>query len=534
MELAPLAFSAGDDLLLAGLLAAGLLLLAASQFVRIPYPIVLVLGGLALSFIPGVPQIQLRPEIVLVAVLPPLLYGSAYFTSLRELRANVGPISALAIGLVLTTTLAVAAVAHEVIGLDWPTAFVLGALVSPTDPTAAASIAQRLGLPRRLIAVIEGESLVNDGTALVAYRFAVVAVVTGSFSLAHASWSFVVNVVGGVAVGLVVGYAIRQLRRRLDNPPVEITVALLSGYFAYLPAQAIGVSGVLAAVTVGIYMGWHTPELTNAQTRLQGQAVWEIVFLLLNGLLFALVGLQLPGIVDRLSGRSTAELIGYALLVSGVVIAARFLWIAATSTVPAALSSWVRARDPLPHWRWKVVLGWSGMRGAVSLAAALALPLSTDAGTGFPERDLIIFLTFGVILTTLVGQGLTLPLLIEALGLEDDGLEAKEEAKARIHASEAALARLEELVDEDWVRDDTAERMRGLYGFRRDRFSSRLDPDGDGTVEDRSQDYQRLRRELLDAERQAVVDLRRSGKIDDDVMRKVVRDLDLEDARLDV
>ena len=534
MELAPLAFSAGDDLLLAGLLAAGLLLLAAAQFVRIPYPILLVLGGLALSFVPGVPQIQLRPEIVLVAVLPPLLYGSAYFTSLRELRANAGPISALAIGLVLTTTLTVAWVAHSVIGLDWSTAFVLGALVSPTDPTAAASIAQRLGLPRRLIAVIEGESLVNDGTALVAYRFAVVAVVSGSFSLVHASWSFVVNVTGGIAVGLVIGYAIRRLRRRLDNPPVEITVALLSGYFAYLPAQAIGVSGVLAAVTVGIYMGWHTPELTNAQTRLQGQAVWEIVFLLLNGLLFALVGLQLPGIVDRLSGHSTAELIGYALLVSGVVIAARFAWIIATAIVPPALSGWVRVHDPLPFWRWKAVLGWSGMRGAVSLAAALALPLSTDAGSSFPDRDLIIFLTFGVILATLVGQGLTLPMLIQALGLEDDGLEAKEEAKARIHASEAALARLEELIDEDWVREDTAERMRGLYGFRLDRFTSRLDPDGDGSVEDRSQNYQRLRRELLDAERQAVVDLRRSGKIDDGVMRKVVRDLDLEDARLDV
>ena len=315
---------------------------------------------------------------------------------------------------------------------------------------------------------------------------------------------------------------------------MEITVALLSGYFAYLPAQAIGVSGVLAAVTVGIYMGWHTPELTNAQTRLQGQAVWEIVFLLLNGLLFALVGLQLPGIVDRLSGHSTAELIGYALLVSGVVIAARFAWIIATAIVPPALSGWVRVHDPLPFWRWKAVLGWSGMRGAVSLAAALALPLSTDAGSSFPNRDLIIFLTFGVILATLVGQGLTLPMLIQALGLEDDGLEAKEEAKARIHASEAALARLEELIDEDWVREDTAERMRGLYGFRLDRFTSRLDPDGDGSVEDRSQNYQRLRRELLDAERQAVVDLRRSGKIDDGVMRKVVRDLDLEDARLDV
>jgi len=446
----------------------------------------------------------------------------------------VGPISALAIGLVLMTTVAVAAVAHESIGLDWPTSFVLGALVAPTDPTAATSIAKRLGLPRRLSAVIEGESLVNDGTALVAYRFAVVAVVSGSFSLADAAGRFVLNVAGGVAIGLAVGYLIRQLRRRLDNPPVEITIALLSGYFGYLPAQAAGVSGVLAAVTVGIYMGWHTPELTTPQTRLQGQGVWEIAFLLLNGLLFALVGLQLPGIVDRLSGRSTAELVGDAALVTGVVVGARFLWIIATAIIPPALSGWFRDHDPLIGWRAKTVLAWSGMRGAVSLAAALAIPLTTDAGAGFPDRDLIIFITFGVILATLVVQGLTLPALIQVLGLEDDGLAEKEEAKARIHAAEAALARLEELVEEDWVREDTAERMRGLYGFRRDRFSSRFDPDGDGTVEGRSLDYQRLRRELLDAERDAVVELRRTGRIDDDVMRRVVRDLDLEDARLDV
>ena len=534
MPQALLAFSAGDSLLLAALLAAGLLLLAAAEFVRIPYPILLVLGGLALSFVPGVPEIELRPELVLVAVLPPLLYGAAYFTSLRELRANVGPISALAIGLVLMTTVAVAVVAHESIGLTWPTAFVLGALVSPTDPTAATSIAQRLGLPRRLSAVIEGESLVNDGTALVAYKFAVVAVVTGAFSFWEATGRFFLNVIGGIAIGLAVGYLIRQLRRRLDNPPVEITIALLSGYFGYLPAQAAGVSGVLAAVTVGIYMGWHTPELTTPQTRLQGQAVWEIAFLLLNGLLFALVGLQLPGIVDRLSGRSTAELVGDAALVTGVVIGARFLWIIGTAIIPPALSEWFRDHDPLVGWRAKTVLAWSGMRGAVSLAAALAIPLSTDAGTGFPDRDLIIFITFGVILATLVIQGLTLPALIHVLGLEDDGLAEKEEAKARIHAAEAALARLDELVDEDWVREDTAERFRGLYGFRRDRFSSRFDPDGDGSVEDRSLDYQRLRRELLDAERNAVVELRRTGRIDDEVMRRVVRDLDLEDARLDV
>jgi CPA1 family monovalent cation:H+ antiporter len=527
-------FTAGDNALLAVLLAAGLLLLVASQLVRIPYPILLVLGGVAIAFMPGMPTVQLSPNLVLVAVLPPLLYGAAFFTSLRELRANLRPILLLAIGLVLVTMVAVAVAVHAVIpGLGWPGAFVLGALVSPTDPTAATSIAQRLGLPRRLIALIEGESLVNDGTALVAYKFAVAAVVTGSFSMARATGEFALNVVGGIAVGLAVGYLIRQLRRRLDNPPVEITVSLLSGYFAYLPAHAIGVSGVIAAVTVGIYMGWFTPEVTNAQVRLQGVAVWEVVFLLLNALLFALIGLQLPSIVDGLSAHSTMQLIGYAALVSAVVIGARFAWIFSSGFVGHAVSRRFRREDPAPSWASKTVLSWSGMRGAVSLAAALALPLTTDAGASFPNRNLIIFLTFSVILVTLVLQGLTLPGLIRALELEDDGLAEKEEAKARIYAAQAALERLTELEAEEWVREDTAERLRGLYGFRQNRFRERFNPDGDGSVEDRSQAYQRLLRALLDAERGAVEGLRRAGRIDDDVMRRVVRDLDLEESRLD-
>jgi monovalent cation/hydrogen antiporter len=523
-----LGFSAHDSLVLVGLLAAGAALLATSQVVRVPYPILLVLGGLALSLVPGAPHLELPPDLVLVAVLPPLLYGLAFFTSLRDLRAQAKPIAFLAIGLVLTTTLIVAAVAHMVIpGLSWAGAFVLGAIVSPTDPTAATAIAERLGLPRRLVSLIEGESLVNDGTALVAYKFAVAAVVTGHFSLAAASGRFVLNVVGGIAIGLAVGYVIRRARRALDNPPVELTISILSGYFAFLPAHAAGVSGVLAAVTVGVYMGWHTPELTTPQVRLQGQAMWELLFFVLNALLFALIGLQLPSILDALSHRSTAALVGYGALVTATVIAARFLWI-----FPA---KYLASRERGSHaWKSSLILTWSGMRGAVSLAAALALPLTTDAGNGFPDRELIVFLTFAVILGTLVVQGMTLPGLIRVVGLEDDGLAEKEEAKARIHAAEAALARLEELVDEDWVREDTAERFRGLYGFRQQRFRSRFDPDGDTSAEDRSLDYQRLRRELLDAERDAVVELRRTGRIDDEVMRRVVRDLDLEDARLDV
>jgi monovalent cation/hydrogen antiporter len=528
-------FSTEDSLVLLGLLATAAAMLAAARLVRAPYPILLVLGGLGVGFVPGMPHVALPPDLVLIAVLPPLLYGTAFFTSLRELRANVRPVSLLAVGLVLTTTIVVATTAHALVpGLGWPGAFVLGAIVSPTDPTAATAIAERLGLPRRLVALIEGESLVNDGTGLVAYRFAVAAVVTGSFSFAEASGRFVLNVVGGVAIGLAVGYLIRQVRRRLDDPPVEITISILSGYFAYLPAQAAGVSGVLAAVTVGIYMGWHTPELTTVQTRLQGTAVWEILFFLLNALLFGLIGLQLPAILDALSGLSTMTLLRYAMFVTVAVVAARFAWVFAATYLPRVVSPrWPDHGSPVP-WQWPVVLGWSGMRGAVSLAAALALPLTTDAGGPFPDRDLIVFLTFAVILGTLVVQGLTLPALIQAVGLEDDGLAAKEDAKARIRAAEAALERLDELLDEEWVREDTVQRLRGLYNFRRERFRSRFDPEGDGTVEERSTDYQRLRRELLDAERQAVVALQRSGRIDDSVMRRVVRDLDLEEARLDV
>jgi monovalent cation/hydrogen antiporter len=526
-------FAAEDSLVLLALLVAGVTLIVLAQAVRVPYPILLVLGGLALGVVPGMPEIELPPDLVLVAVLPPLLYGAAFFTSLREFRANLKPIVLLAIGLVFLTMLLVAFVAHAVIpGISWPVAFVLGAIVAPTDPTAATAIAQRLGLPRRLVGVIEGESLVNDGTALVAYRYAVLAVVTGSFSFPSASGHFLLNVAGGIAVGVAVGWVIRQVRLRIDNPPVEITISILSGYFAFLPAYALELSGVLAAVSAGIYLGWHTLELTSARTRLQGIAVWEILFFVLNALLFTLIGLQLPVILDALSGRSAQSLLLYAAVVTAVVIGARFLWV-----FPATYLSRLRRREVLDGsvaqpWKGATVVAWSGMRGAVSLAAALALPLTTDAGTPFPNRELVIFLTFAVILGTLVLQGLTLPAVIRALRLEEDTLPEKEEAKARIHAAEAALARLDELVEEDWVREETAERVRGMFRFRRERFSSRFDPDTDGAIEDQSAAYQRLLRELLDAEREAVLDLQRSGRIDDEVLRRVVRDLDLEEARL--
>src|SRR5919204_964221 len=336
-------FSAHNALVLVALLAAGAGLLVLAPTIRLPYPILLVLGGLAVGFIPGIPHLALRPEIVLVAILPPLLYSAAFFTSLRDLRRNARPLSLLAVGLVLATMLAVAAVAHVAIsGLSWPVCFVLGAIVAPTDAVAATAIASRLGLPRRLVTIIEGESLINDATALVAYGFAVTAVLTGTFSLWHAAWRFVVDVLGGVAIGVAVGFVIRQIRRRLDHSPTEIAIALLSGYFAYLPAEAAGVSAVLAAVTVGIYVGWYTPELTTAQTRLQGDAVWKILVFLLNALLFVLVGLQLRPILDNLGGRSTASLIGDAVIVAGAVVVVRFVWVYPATYLPRLLSRRIR------------------------------------------------------------------------------------------------------------------------------------------------------------------------------------------------
>jgi Na+/H+ antiporter len=522
-------FTAHDELQLLALLAALAAMLVVAAVWRLPASLLFVSGGLVLGFVPGLPQFQLPPDLVLVAILPPLLYSSAFFTGLRDLRANLRPISFLAVGLVGATMCAVAVSAHAAVsGLSWAAAFTLGAIVSPTDALAATEVIRRVGAPRRVVAIIEGESLLNDGLALVLYKTAVAAAVAGTFSLWNASWHTIVNIIGGIAVGLAVGYVVRQVRRRVDDAPTEVALALLSGYLAYLPAAAIGVSGVLAAVTIGVYMGWYTPQLTTGITRISGNAFWGILTFLINALLFALVGLQLHGILDRLGGRSTSSLIADAAIVSVVVIVTRILWIPVVAYLPRWLFRSIRERDPYPPWQWPVVISWAGIRGAVSLAAALALP------TNFPARDLIVFLTFAVILVTLVGQGLTLPWLIRVLHVQDDGGAEREDAKARIKASEAALARLEELEQEGWVREDTAERTRGQYRFRTSRFRARYEGVDEDGVEERSQQYQRLRRELLEAERQAVLRLRNDGIITEDVMQRVQRDIDLEDLRLDV
>ena len=520
-------------LLLALLLAvAGLAALA--HVLRVPYPITLVVGGLALGFVPGMPSVELDPDLVLLLFLPPLLYSAAFFSSLRELRANVGPISLLSIGLVVLTTLSVAAAAHFAIGLPWPVAFVLGAVVSPTDAVAPAAIVRRLGVPRRVVTVIEGESLTNDWTALVVYRFAVAAVVTGSFSLPRAALEFVLTGLGGLAIGLIVGWLVAHVRRRLDDPPTEMAVSLLTAYAAYIPAEELGVSGVVAAVTVGVFLGWRAPRLVSSpSTRLQLYSVWEMLQFLLNAVLFVLVGLQLPGILEGLDRASAGELLVQAAIVSGVVVALRLVWVFAALYSPGGAEDCLcrrgEGRPPKAH---VAIVAWSGMRGAVALAAALAIPLTVAGGDPFPSRELVIFLAFSTIVVTLVFQGLTLPLLIRRLGVEDDGRDEEEEITARLKAADAALERVDALAGESWTYDETVERVRGMFDYRRRRFAARAQGDGHEPYEHRSAQYTRLMQEALAAQRAALLDLRNEGRIGDEVMRRVERDLDLEESRL--
>ena len=524
------------QLLILGLCVAIPALSVIARLVGVPYPIVLVLGAIPIGFVPGVPDVELDPELVLVIFLPPLLYVAAFFGDLRAIRADARALSMTSIGLVLVTTCFVAIVGHELIDLPWAVAFALGAIVSPTDPVAATSIARQLGVPRRLVTLIEGESLVNDSSALIAYRVAVAAAIGGSFSLFDATVDFVVAVVGGIAIGLLVGAAVAEVRRRLDDIPVEITISLFTGYAAYLPAEELGVSGVLAAVTAGLYLGWLAPQISTAQMRMEGTAVWELIVFLLNAVLFVLIGLQLPSILDAVSGIEVGTLVGYALATIGVVVGTRLAWV---FTVPYL----VRALDRRPSQverrvgaAPRLVVGWAGMRGAVSLAAALALPLETDAGVPFPERELVIFLAYCVVVFTVVVQGLTLPALIRRLGVLDDGSEEEaEEHAARIAAADAALTALDRLVVEEWTRDETVERLRALYAYRRRRFatlSGELE-DEEGIV-DRSLAYQRLMHEVIAAQRLAIVQLRNDRLISSDVMRRVERDLDLEESRLEI
>lgn len=373
--------------------AVAVLVLIAAKL-RIPFPIVLVLAGLILSFIPRLPELRLHPALVFYGFLPPLIYPAAFSTSWRDFRRNLRPIALLSVGLVLVTTITVAWVAHRLVPeMPWPAAFALGAIVSPTDAVAATAVIRRLSLPHRIEAILEGESLVNDATALVALQFAVAALITGSFSLGAAAGQFIIVSLGGIALGLLLGLAMRWVQSRLDDPPVQITLSLITPFVAYLLAERLHVSGVLAVVAVGIFLGWHVPLIVTARFRIQAFAFWEMVVFLLNGFVFIIIGLQLPAILHALRGTSTANLLDEALLVSATAVLVRICWVFPATYLPRFFLRRIRDHDPYPGWRNVVVVAWSGMRGVISLAAAFALPLTLSDSRAFPARNYILFFT---------------------------------------------------------------------------------------------------------------------------------------------
>jgi Na+/H+ antiporter len=524
------------QIVLAALFVSAAGLNALANWLQVPYPIPLVIGGLVLGLLPPIPDIRLNPELVLLVFLPPLLYSSAFFTDLRALRTDARVISLMAVGLVLATAAAVAVIGHQLIGLPWAMAFALGAIVSPTDPAAATAIMRRVGAPRRLVNILEGESLFNDATALVAYKVAVAAAVGASVSAGHTVLEFFRDAAGGIAIGLAVGWVVAEVRKRVSDLNTELTISLFTAYGAFIPADQLGVSGVLAVVACGVYLGFRAPEIASPESRMQLFGLWSTLTFLLNAALFILIGLQLPVIVDGLAGRPADEVIGYAAAVCAAVIAVRFLW-------NIIVTSIIRMVDRRPSqvarratWPNRFIGSWAGMRGAVSLAAALALPLHTDAGDPLPGRELIQFITFSLILVTVVGQGLTLPWLIRRLRVVEDGTEEEhEELRARLVIARAALDRVDQLEAEDWTRDGTVERVRRLYEFRQRRFKIRAGKLEDETgMEEGSLLYQRMMHEIYAAQRQALVGLRNSREISSEVMRRVEHELDLEESRLEV
>ena len=522
-----------------GLLLAVAALAWIANRLRVPYPIFLVVGGLALSFIPRLPTVTLRPDLVFVLFLPPILYYAGLHTSWRDFRANIRPIATLAVGLVIFTTLAVALAAHYIVGMSWATSFVLGAIISPPDAVAATAILQRLRVPRRVVTILEGESLVNDATALVIYRFAIAAVVTGAFSLPWASVQFVLVSVGGVIIGLLAGMAIAWIRPRLRDPSVEHIVSLLTPYVAYLPAEWLHVSGVLAVVTCGIYIARRLGRITTADIRLRAWAVWDVAIFLLNGLVFILIGLQMSNIIKQVPAGTLYNALGWPLIIAIVAIVARFVWVPLVAYVPRRLFPRLRQLEPVdPPPRNVAVVAWTQMRGVVSLAAALALPITlADGRTPFPDRNLIVFLTFGVILVTLVGQGLSLPAIIRALKLDRVSSEdADEENTARYLAALAAIERLDTLGANDAAAAAALQRARAAYDERIAYYSRAINPDGDAASAAglilSCESGEQVIRQAIQAQRDMLDRLRDQGVIGDDVLRHLEQELDHEEAQM--
>ena len=492
-----------------------------------PYPIALVVGGGALGFVPRLPDFPFDPQFLLALVLPPILYQAALLTSWHDFKANIRPIGALAIGLVIATTLAVGAALKFLIpDMPWAAAFVLGAIVSPPAAVAATAILSRLSIPRRVVTVLEGESLVNDASGLVLYKFAVAATLTGTFSLAQAGAQFVLVSIGGVACGIALGFVFVAVHKRLGDAFVEVLTSLAVPYIAYILAESVHLSGVLAVVAAGLVRGRYSPEIVSAEMRILARSMWNMLVFLLNSLIFILIGLQLSDMTERLSGHSAAQLAMYGGLVSAVAIAVRFAWIYPATWLPRLASARYRARNPAPPEAELFIMSWCGMRGIVSLAAALALPLALDNGAPFPQRELIIFLTFVVITVTLVVQGLSLAPLIRRLRVGSDRSHETELRAARAAMAAAASAAIDAEAREAGIENAIAARIRT-------EFAEKITYTGSNPAQTVgvSELANRLRRAAIKAERAALIDVWHEHRISDEVLHQLEETLDYQEAR---
>ena len=519
------------------LLLAVIAIVRVAGALRVPPAIALLLGGLGLSFVPQLRGVELAPDAVFTLFLPPLLFVASVRTSWRDFARHGRAIGLLALGLVVLTTLVVGWVAHWAIpGLGWAAAFTLGAIVSPTDAVAATSITQSLGVPRRILTILQGESLVNDASGLVIYKLAVAATLTGAFSLAGAGEQFLWISGGGILVGLLAGRAFAALIERIEGAPVENALSLVIPYATYLVADALlDVSGVLAVVAAGWAFSRHLPRVNSSGTRLQAVGVWNLLDFGFNNALFLLVGLQLPRIVGGLGALSLGRATFYAAIISATLIVTRMVWVYAITYLPRVLGFEPNDDDPFPSWKPVFVVAWTGMRGAISLAGALALPFALASGAPFPQRELIVFITFASILATLILQGLTLPFIIGALGLQSDGETEREEQSARLMLARSALGRIEELGESEQAPAPVLEHFRQIHRYRVTLLESPESPDQNGgqTGRDEAQAAKaQVALELVRAQRETLAELRKRGDLHEDAVRRIQADLDLEETRL--
>lgn len=501
--------------------------------VRIPYPILLVLAGIAIGLVPGLPVVKLDPDIVFLVFLPPVLYSAAWMTSWPEFKESIRPISLLAIGCVLFTTVIVAWAAHYFIpGFGWAESFVLGAIVSPPDAVAATAATKGLKIPKRIITILEGESLVNDATGLIAYRYAVAAAASGTFIFWLAGLNFFYVAGIGILVGLAVGYLFYWIHKITpNNATTDSTFTLLAPYAAYLLAEEIHASGVLAVVSAGLFLSPRSSEVFSNRTRIQATAVWDTMIFILNGIIFILIGLQLPAILENIQQHSTITLIWYGIIVSVATVAARILWVFPGAYLPRWISKSIREKETQTNIRSVSIVAWSGMRGIVSLAAALAIPLMVTETKPFPNRDMVIFLTFCVIFVTLVLQGMTLRKLISWLGVKSDDQHVREEERVRVQLASFLIEHIEENyslgMSEEVLSQIKSKYEIRIQRIRREETNHRLTPE-------QIDELHQIQQQLINQERELILRLRREGKANDELVRKIEYELDLEEARLEL